>query len=176
MFIFICTFFVYRMGSALLSRFDVVFLLLDIPDESHDRRLSEHVMANRAGRGSTSSAIVTRSNNELETSILLQHSSMPLSERLQVNTCCPHCPPEWNLISKLIRFYVHIFQDPCRRTCGPHSSMLVKEVHQLRSSVCSPLALSWSSTDTSGLLFVTEVSGTLCWFHAHHHTTAGVFN
>lgn len=75
---------VFRMGSALLSRFDVVFLLLDIPDESHDRRLSEHVMANRAGRGKTSSAVVTRTNSELETSILLDHSDLPLSERLQV--------------------------------------------------------------------------------------------
>lgn len=74
------------MGSALLSRFDVVFLLLDIPDESHDRHLSEHVMANRAGRGRTSSAVVTRTNNDLETSILLDHSNMPLSERLQVKT------------------------------------------------------------------------------------------
>lgn len=72
------------MGSALLSRFDVVFLLLDIPDESHDRRLSEHVMANRTGRGRTSSAVVTRTNSELETSILLDHSDMPLSECLQV--------------------------------------------------------------------------------------------
>lgn len=75
---------VFRMGSALLSRFDVVFLLLDIPDESHDRRLSEHVMANRAGRGKTSSAVVTRTHSELETSILLDHSDLPLSERLQV--------------------------------------------------------------------------------------------
>lgn len=72
------------MGSALLSRFDVVFLLLDIPNESHDRRLSEHVMANRTGRGRTSGAVVTRTNSELETSILLDHSDMPLSERLQV--------------------------------------------------------------------------------------------
>lgn len=79
-------FLIFRMGSALLSRFDVVFLLLDIPDESHDRRLSEHVMANRAGGGRTSSAMVTRTNSELETSILLDHSDMPLSERLQVKT------------------------------------------------------------------------------------------
>lgn len=75
---------VRRMGSALLSRFDVVFLLLDIPDESHDRKLSEHVMANRAGKGRTSSATVTRTSNHPETSILLQHAAMPLSERLQV--------------------------------------------------------------------------------------------
>ncbi|KAG7273010.1 hypothetical protein CRUP_011894 [Coryphaenoides rupestris] len=40
-----------RMGSALLSRFDIVFLLLDVPEESHDRLLSEHVMATRTGRG-----------------------------------------------------------------------------------------------------------------------------
>ncbi|XP_076599860.1 DNA helicase MCM8 [Chaetodon auriga] len=73
-----------KMGSALLSRFDVVFLLLDIPDESHDRHLSEHVMANRAGRGRTSSAVVTRTNSESETSILLDHLDMPLSERLQI--------------------------------------------------------------------------------------------
>lgn len=76
---------IFRMGSALLSRFDVVFILLDIPDESHDRHLSEHVMANRAGGGGgASSAVVTRANSELETSILLDHSDMPLSERLQV--------------------------------------------------------------------------------------------
>lgn len=70
------------MSSPVLSRFDVVFILLDIPDESHDRHLSEHVMANRAGRAT--SATVTRTNSELETSILFDQSDMPLSERLQV--------------------------------------------------------------------------------------------
>lgn len=75
---------IFRMGSALLSRFDVVFILLDIPDESHDRHLSEHVMANRTGRGGASSAVVTRTDPELETSVLLDRSDMPLSERLQV--------------------------------------------------------------------------------------------
>lgn len=74
------------MGSALLSRFDVVFLLLDVADESHDRRLSEHVMANRSGRGRVSGAAVTRPGGGLETSILLDHSDMSLSERLQVET------------------------------------------------------------------------------------------
>ncbi|XP_056903966.1 DNA helicase MCM8 [Takifugu flavidus] len=73
-----------KMGSPILSRFDVIFILLDIPDESHDRHLSEHVMANRAGKARTTSATVTRTNSELETSILLVQSDMPLSERLQV--------------------------------------------------------------------------------------------
>uniref|UniRef100_I3IYQ0 DNA helicase MCM8 n=1 Tax=Oreochromis niloticus TaxID=8128 RepID=I3IYQ0_ORENI len=99
-----------KMGSALLSRFDVVFLLLDIPDESHDRQLSEHVMANRSGRGRTSSATVTRNNSELQTSILLEHSDMPLSERLQVPAGETIDPIPTCLIRKYISYarqYVH---------------------------------------------------------------------
>ena len=38
------------MGSALLSRFDLVFILLDKPDAELDSMLSEHVMALHAGR------------------------------------------------------------------------------------------------------------------------------
>ena len=34
-----------KMGSALLSRFDLVFILIDKPDEEQDERLTEHVMA-----------------------------------------------------------------------------------------------------------------------------------
>ena len=41
---------IFRMGSALLSRFDLVFILLDKPDEEMDAMLSEHVMALHAGR------------------------------------------------------------------------------------------------------------------------------
>ncbi|XP_076016578.1 DNA helicase MCM8 [Genypterus blacodes] len=100
-----------KMGSALLSRFDVVFLLLDIPDESHDRRLSEHVMANRAGKGGACSATVTRANSsQAETSVLLEHSDMPLSERLQVPAGEFVDPIPTNLLRKYISYarqYVH---------------------------------------------------------------------
>ena len=37
------------MSAALLSRFDLVFILLDKPDEERDLLLSEHVMAQHAG-------------------------------------------------------------------------------------------------------------------------------
>ena len=40
------------MGSALLSRFDLVFILLDKPDEHLDSVLSEHVMALHANKRS----------------------------------------------------------------------------------------------------------------------------
>tara|TARA_R110002050_G_scaffold280827_1_gene427916 strand:- start:2981 stop:3394 length:414 start_codon:yes stop_codon:yes gene_type:complete len=34
-----------KMGAAILSRFDLVFIILDRPDEEMDKLLSEHVMA-----------------------------------------------------------------------------------------------------------------------------------
>ncbi|XP_041728877.2 DNA helicase MCM8-like [Coregonus clupeaformis] len=99
-----------KMGSALLSRFDVVFLLLDVPDESHDRRLSEHVMAVRSGKGGASGAVVTRGDNHKSQSSLLEPSDTPLSDRLQV--CPGECvdPIPHSLLRKYVgyaRRYVH---------------------------------------------------------------------
>lgn len=34
-----------KMSAALLSRFDLVFILLDKPDESLDKRVSDHIIA-----------------------------------------------------------------------------------------------------------------------------------
>lgn len=76
----------FRMGSALLSRFDLVFILLDTPNEDHDHLLSEHVIAIRAGKQRTvSGATVTRMNSQdSNTSVLEAVSDKPLSERLKV--------------------------------------------------------------------------------------------
>jgi DNA helicase MCM8 len=38
-----------KIGTALLSRFDIVFILLDKPDEARDQLLSEHVLAIHSG-------------------------------------------------------------------------------------------------------------------------------
>lgn len=74
------------MGSALLSRFDLVFILLDTPNEQHDHLLSEHVIAIRAGKQKTiSSATVARTlSQDSNTSVLEVVSERPLSERLKV--------------------------------------------------------------------------------------------
>ncbi|XP_060253592.1 DNA helicase MCM8 isoform X4 [Ovis aries] len=74
-----------KMGSALLSRFDLVFILLDTPNEDHDHLLSEHVIAIRAGKQrAVSSATVARMNSQdSNTSILEVVSDKPLSERLK---------------------------------------------------------------------------------------------
>ncbi|CAI9098081.1 OLC1v1034660C1 [Oldenlandia corymbosa var. corymbosa] len=45
-----------KMNGALLSRFDLVFILLDKPDELLDKRLSEHIMSLHTGNGQSSPA------------------------------------------------------------------------------------------------------------------------
>jgi DNA helicase MCM8 len=79
-----------KMGSALLSRFDLVFILLDKPDEEMDMMLSEHVMALHAGkRRCVSSAVGGRVESVMD---LVDddgrkewEKDKPLSERLKVN-------------------------------------------------------------------------------------------
>lgn len=69
-----------------MSRFDLVFILLDTPNEAYDHLLSEHVMAMRAGKqGVCSSAVMTRTNiQDPNTSVLEEVSDKPLLERLKV--------------------------------------------------------------------------------------------
>lgn len=82
--------FLCRMGSALLSRFDLVFILLDTPNEDHDHMLSEHIMAMRAGKkGMISGLTATRGcTQESNLSILEIPSDKPLSDRLKVTYWC----------------------------------------------------------------------------------------
>ncbi|XP_039640656.1 DNA helicase MCM8, partial [Perca fluviatilis] len=147
-----------KMGSALLSRFDVVFLLLDIPDESHDRHLSEHVMANRAGKGRTSSAIVTRANSDLETSILLEHSDMPLSERLQIPAGESVDPIPVCLLRKYISYarqYVH-------PSLSPEAAKILQDFYlSLRSQAHSADSTPITTRQLESLIRLTEARARL---------------
>lgn len=40
-----------KMMPALLSRFDLVFILIDSPDEAHDKLMSEHIFALHKAQG-----------------------------------------------------------------------------------------------------------------------------
>ncbi|XP_027136146.1 DNA helicase MCM8 [Larimichthys crocea] len=147
-----------KMGSALLSRFDVVFLLLDIPDESHDRHLSEHVMANRAGRGRTSSAVVTRTNNDLETSILLDHSNMPLSERLQI----PAGEPVDPIPPCLLRKYVSYARQYVHPTISPEAAQTIQDFYlTLRSQSHSADSTPITTRQLESLIRLTEARARL---------------
>ncbi|KAG9335804.1 hypothetical protein JZ751_003636 [Albula glossodonta] len=101
-----------KMGSALLSRFDLVFILLDTPNEDHDHMLSEHVMAMRSGRkGALSGAMVTRApTQDANVSVLEVLPDKPLSERLKVLPGEVVDPIPHQLLRKYVgyaRHYVH---------------------------------------------------------------------
>ncbi|ESW34715.1 hypothetical protein PHAVU_001G174700 [Phaseolus vulgaris] len=49
-----------KMSAALLSRFDLIFILLDKPDELLDKQLSDHIMALHGGNGQLSPALKKR--------------------------------------------------------------------------------------------------------------------
>lgn len=101
-----------KMGSALLSRFDLVFILLDTPNEDHDHLLSEHVMAMRAGKsGAVSGAAATRFNTqESSISILEVSSEKPLADTLKLVPGEAFDPIPHQLLRKYVgyaRHYVH---------------------------------------------------------------------
>ncbi|NXH01626.1 MCM8 helicase, partial [Loxia leucoptera] len=114
-----------KMGSALLSRFDLVFILLDTPNEDHDHLLSEHVMAMRAGRrAACSSALVTRASSQ-EHSVLQATSDRPLLERLKISTgenfdAIPH---------QLLRKYVGYARQYVHPSLSPEAAQVLQEFY-----------------------------------------------
>lgn len=92
-----------KMNSALLSRFDLVFILLDKPDEELDCLLSEHVMALHSGtRGKTGKVLPlkVRRQDLLNSSIIDEEK--PLSERLKYRSDEPFDPIPHQLMRKYI--------------------------------------------------------------------------
>ncbi|KFO96941.1 DNA helicase MCM8 [Calypte anna] len=114
-----------KMGSALLSRFDLVFILLDTPNEDHDHLLSEHVMAIRAGKqAACSSAVVTRTSSQ-DHSVLQVVSDRPLLERLKILPgenfdAIPH---------QLLRKYVGYARQYVHPNLSPEAAQVLQEFY-----------------------------------------------
>ncbi|CAG4978471.1 unnamed protein product [Parnassius apollo] len=71
-----------KLNSALLSRFDLVFILLDQPDEKIDAMLSEHVLALHAGSKENSSTKSAKINVDINSS--QSDADVSLSKRLRL--------------------------------------------------------------------------------------------
>ncbi|CAI5467031.1 unnamed protein product [Closterium sp. Yama58-4] len=79
-----------KLSAALLSRFDLIFILLDRPDHHTDQRLSEHVLQMHAGMPSRSKASKRSSHLFLTapsaTDGNASHLDLPLSHRLRLRS------------------------------------------------------------------------------------------
>ncbi|KAK3604621.1 hypothetical protein CHS0354_028978 [Potamilus streckersoni] len=120
-----------KMGSALLSRFDLVFILLDKPDEEMDSMLSEHVMALHAGSRGLAGATAYKQSTEdnLNTSRLLWEADKPLSERLKISRGEPIDP----IPHQLLRKYVGYARKYVRPKIGLEAAKVLQEFYlQLR--------------------------------------------
>ncbi|KAI8613534.1 MCM2/3/5 family-domain-containing protein [Chytriomyces sp. MP71] len=73
-----------KMNTALLSRFDLVFILLDKPDEQLDKFLSDHIIKLHSGQNVDSKAMKTWASKDLSGSQKLTQESETLVERLKV--------------------------------------------------------------------------------------------
>lgn len=111
------------MASALLSRFDLVFILLDKPDEGHDRRISEHIMGiTRASKsvesGTTGNAVIDDVDPGLET----------LSQRLHRQcTQCSEVHPA--LGGSDIRKYIEFARSHVQPKLSPAAAKVLQKMY-----------------------------------------------
>uniref|UniRef100_A0A8C2T597 DNA helicase MCM8 n=1 Tax=Coturnix japonica TaxID=93934 RepID=A0A8C2T597_COTJA len=148
-----------KMGSALLSRFDLVFILLDTPNEDHDHLLSEHVMAIRAGKqAACSSAAVSRTNVQ-DRSVLEVVSDQPLLERLKVISpgenfdAIPH---------QLLRKYVGYARQYVHPHLSPEAAQVLQEFYlELRKQNQGPSSTPITTRQLESLIRLTEARSRL---------------
>ncbi|KAG5086558.1 hypothetical protein JHK82_053955 [Glycine max] len=130
-----------KMSAALLSRFDLIFILLDKPDELQDKRLSEHIMALHGGnaqhspvlkkrRGDPSDSIAGVSQNAEGFDLGVRSGSLISSLRLDPQRDCDFVPLPGQLLRKYIA-YARSFVFPSRMT-KPAAEILQKFYLKLR--------------------------------------------
>ncbi|VVA97025.1 unnamed protein product [Arabis nemorensis] len=103
-----------KMSAALLSRFDLVFILLDKPDELLDKQVSEHIMSLHSGSGETSSALKklkTASRNAGYANIHAKEGSLLSRLRFDSKKDDDFAPVPGQLLRKYIA-YARTFVNP----------------------------------------------------------------
>ncbi|KAB2098290.1 hypothetical protein ES319_A01G228300v1 [Gossypium barbadense] len=123
-----------KMSPALLSRFDLVFILLDKPDEQLDKQLSEHIMSLHAGYGESSPAlkkprIPKASQNVEAVTMRVKGGSLVSRLRLDPKKDADFVPLPGALLRKYIS-YARTYVFP--RMSKPAAEILQKFYLQLR--------------------------------------------
>jgi len=108
-----------KMSPAIMSRFDVVFILLDSPDEDRDHLLSEHVMARHRGASAHATLSATRSH-------AVAHGAAPsLSQRLQLDPGAAFDP----LPHEILRKYIVYCRKFCRPAFDPAAKLILQDFY-----------------------------------------------
>ena len=108
-----------KMSNAIMSRFDVIFILLDRPDQDRDHLLSEHVIA--LHRGAQQEEPSQRSVSRMSTHVGHEHSRT-LTQRLQLAAGQPWDPLPPIIMRKYIAY--------ARKYCHPILDDGAKQVIQ----------------------------------------------
>uniref|UniRef100_A0A4W3JY03 DNA helicase MCM8 n=1 Tax=Callorhinchus milii TaxID=7868 RepID=A0A4W3JY03_CALMI len=146
-----------KLGSALLSRFDLVFILLDTPNEDQDNLLSEHVMARHVGkRGILSSAVVSRQNTQDNNNSILEIAlDKPLIERLKVVPGNNFDPIPHHLLRKYIGY---ARQYVCPKLSSEAAQVLQEFYLELRRQNQSADSTPITTRQLESLIRLTEVN------------------
>nr|KJB16810.1 hypothetical protein B456_002G248900 [Gossypium raimondii] len=122
-----------KMSPALLSRFDLVFILLDKPDEQLDKQLSEHIMSLHAGYGESSPALkkprIAKAQNVEAITMRVKGGSLVSRLRLDPKKDADFVPLPGALLRKYIS-YARTYVFP--RMSKPAAEILQKFYLQLR--------------------------------------------
>ncbi|XP_075639041.1 putative DNA helicase MCM8 isoform X2 [Castanea sativa] len=121
-----------KMSAALLSRFDLVFILLDKPDEFLDKRVSEHIMSLHSGHGELSPAakkLRRASQNAQGINVSVKGGSLVSQWRLDPKKDFDFVPLPAQLLRKYIA-YARTYVFP--RMSKPAAGILQKFYLQLR--------------------------------------------
>lgn len=164
------------MSPALLSRFDLIFILLDKPDEEMDMFLSEHVMKIHSGKLSkssnggnntwetgsrgtgSSSQRPNNNNNDDPTDHQQQQSGIPLSDRLRIRNTQDFDPIPIPLLRKYIA-YARQYVQP--RLTVPAAQVLQSFYLTLRSKYRSKDSTPITTRQLESLIRLSEARARL---------------
>ncbi|CAN1805561.1 Probable DNA helicase MCM8 [Linum perenne] len=149
-----------KMSAALLSRFDLVFILLDKHDEVLDKRLSDHIISLHAGNKEPSSPGKRRRTAITSGTIDTSVKSGSLASRLRL---CPHKDADFSpLPGSLLRKYIayartYVFP----RMTKPAADILQKFYLQLRDHNTSADGIPITARQLESLVRLAEARARL---------------